>query len=583
MREKKLVLFCVIAVFIAMFAFNFSLSAENSQYDAATVMGKLESEWWKTFSRFNYDNVCDRQHADGFFEESPSGGYELGFWPRTCGPLTKLWLNTGEAERAKRLLSLALAVTAAEGKGRVPHVISPAGTFVRPVEGTDIAVQTDMTTGLYLQREPYAGAQRFTAPDRPIIAVEAGLSGGTNGTITAVICQKPDGEPIASATAERKSAAKEFMRFEFDKPIALTAGGQYYLQIKWEGGGDLIWHGKIDASHLLAGTMARDHGITDTWEYNHKTHVTAFAIDTGTLKHNNVTQAAKASSMADQIDGQAHVILGWALYVNKTGDTEFADRTYEQVAALMDHSTQPPYMTGEGELGNLIYNSNLEHSRENYFLTTYDMLAQSFIAQSLREMIRVAETRKDTAHVKAWSEKLAALESAIADKMTWTLDGQKIYAEMYNKEMDGKILDGLSWINLGITASGWQGVDETLYRATIKKYAEKATYIWKGNQVLGIQYTGGKETWRSSIGKGIGWEMLYYAQRGDWQRVGEILDYVYDAHEGNSRRMYGEAYHMQEEDSVIVHQDPGNGEQVTWFLACLSEVRKLLGLESIAR
>ena len=75
----------------------------------------------------------------------------------------------------------------------------------------------------------------------------------------------------------------------------------------------------------------------------------------------------------------------------------------------------------------------------------------------------------------------------------------------------------------------------------------------------------------------------YHVKSGNWQRVNEILDFVHDAHEGNSRRLYGEAYHMLNEDSDIIHQDPGNGEQVTWFLACLSEVRKLLGLECIAR
>jgi hypothetical protein len=75
--------------------------------------------------------------------------------------------------------------------------------------------------------------------------------------------------------------------------------------------------------------------------------------------------------------------------------------------------------------------------------------------------------------------------------------------------------------------------------------------------------------------------MLYYAQRGNWQRVSEILDFVYDAHEGNSQRLYGEAYHIPEGDGRIIHQDPGNGEQVTWFLCCLSEVRKLLNLSAI--
>ena len=574
----------LLLVFAAGFAVNLSpvTSAERLlDEDAIVVRDKLESEWWKTFTSFNYHDVGSRQYDDGFFQESPSGGYVLGFWPRTCSPLAKLWLNTGENDRVKRLLKLTLDVTAAEGQGRMPHVIFPANTgYTLPIEGTDVAVQVDMSTALYRLDGPFSGAQGFIAPDRPILAVEAGLGGGT-GTMTAVICKKPDGEAVAEASKYRNNEPDGFVRFEFDKPVQLEAGKKHYLQIKWKGDGVLVWQGKIDASHPLAGTMARDHGVTDQWEYDHKTHVTAFAIDTGTLEHATLNLPARAGSMADQIDGQAHLLLGWALYINRSGDTAFADETYEQVAALMDSSVRPPYMTREGELGNLIYNSNLEHSREGYFLTTYDMLAQSFIAQALREMIKVAETRGDTVHAKSWAKTLATLEAAIADKMTWTLDGQKIYVEMYKKEMDGTILDGLSWVNLGITASGWEGVDEALYVPTIDMYTKKATFLWKGHKVLGIQYTGGRETWRSAIGKGIGWELLYHAQRGNWARVNEVLDFVYDAHEGNALRQYGEAYHMQSEDSEIVHQDPGNGEQVTWFLCCLSEVRKLLNLAAM--
>jgi len=550
-----------IGVFMGLAVFTSGSCSSQQKRDVAAVREKLESEWWKTFTTFNYNNICSRQWDDGFFEESPGGGYMLGFWPRACAPLTKMWLSTGEPDRAKRLIRLAIDVTAATNMGRVPHIISPAITDYRlPVEGSDVIVQSDMSAILYEFYPSGAGAQRFIAPDRPVIAVEAGFTWGSTGTVTATVSKKPDGEAIASVSRERISAPAGFYRFEFDKPVALKAGEAYYLQIKWTGIGPLYW-------------MCNN------------SRVAAFAIDTGSLEYVTQNIPARAYSMADQIDGQAHVILGWALYANRSGDRAFVDETYEQVAELMNYSVRPPYMTGESALGNLIYNSNLEHSRENYFLTTYDMLAQSFIAQSLREMIKVAQSRGDAVREASWTESLSKLEAAIAEKMTWTLDGQKIYAEMYEKEMNGNILDGLSWVNLGITASGWEGVDEALYAATIAMYAKKTTFIWKGHNVLGIEYTGkytdGRTFKREAIGKGIGWEMLFYAQRGNWQRVSEILDFVYDAHEGNAQRLYGESFHMATEDSTIFHQDPGNGEQVNWFLCCLFEVRRLLKLSAL--
>ena len=550
-----------IGVFVGLAIFTAVSCASRLTSDAVAVRDKLESEWWKTFGLFNYHNVCSRQWDDGFFEESPSGAYLMSYFTRTSGPLTKLWLNTGDPDRVKRLLTLTFQVAAAEGNARMPHVISPAVAGYRlPIEGTDIAVQPDMSQVAYHLNNSDVGAQRFIATDRPVIAVVAGFTWGSTGTVTATISKKPDGEAIASVVRERKSSPGGFFRFAFDKPVALKAGEEYYLQIKWEGIGPLVWQGKIDGN---------------------KSRVAAFAIDTGTLEHSVFDRPASVYSMADQIDGQAHAILSWALYINQIDDTAFADETYEQVAALMNSSVRPPYMTGEGELGNLIYNSNFEHHRESYYLTTYDMLSQSFVAQALREMIRVAKKRGDAAHAQSWAESLAQLEAAIAEKMTWTLDGQKIYAEMYKKEMDGTILDGLSWVNLAVTASGWEGVDEELYAATIAMYAKKASFIWKGHTVLGIEYTGDRELARSAIGKGIGWEMLYYAQRGNWKRVSEILDFVYDAHEGNAQRLYGESFHMPSEDSTIVHQDPGNGEQTTWFLCCLFEVRKLLHLSAL--
>src|SRR5581483_5991602 len=77
--------------------------------------------------------------------------------------------------------------------------------------------------------------------------------------------------------------------------------------------------------------------------------------------------------MTDQIDGQAAIILGWALYARTAHDPSFVASTYTQVASLMDASLSPPYFTPSF---GLVRNLKLEHYREERFWDTYDMLTQ---------------------------------------------------------------------------------------------------------------------------------------------------------------------------------------------------------------
>lgn len=89
----------------------------------------------------------------------------------------------------------------------------------------------------------------------------------------------------------------------------------------------------------------------------------------------------------------------------------------------------------------------------------------------------------------------------------------------------------------------------------------------------------------AAIGKGFGWELLYAAHRGDWQRVVALERFVGDwtyAIGQPKKFFFGESYwYNRYLDSPSGHtssyeSDPGNGEQVCWYVFGQAVVRRML-------
>lgn len=391
-------------------------ASRSSAADLAAVKNQLASKWWRNFYSFNYTDVQSRQggtYPPGFFLESLTNAYAPSYFSRTGAALVKLWLVTGDFQRAKDVLQYTLALTKQAGLSRVPHYVLTSGT----------------------------------------------------------------------------------------------------------------------------------------------------------------------PEMTDQMDGQTGIILAWALYARHANAPVFVDATYGQVAALMDATMAQPYFTPSF---GLVRNLHLEHYREERFWDTYDIFTQSFAAQSLREMIRVANARGDTAHAKRWEYDENILERAIARRMTWKLNGHNVYAEMFEDPSTMQIYPGLSEFSFGPTAAGWEGADPKIYDQTIAALMRYGSFVWNGHRVISIGFTQDMVPVAITSGKVLAWQMLYYAQRGNWSQVEQTLAFVKEEQQINHEPRVFEASQVNvPPPAVNVFNGPGNGEQVVWMLYALHEIAKLAGAKAL--
>ena len=283
--------------------------------------------------------------------------------------------------------------------------------------------------------------------------------------------------------------------------------------------------------------------------------------------------------MTDQTDGQASIILSWALYARAAADRSFVDATYRQVVGLMDATLGPQYFNpGFG----LVRNTHLEHYRGDRYWDTYDMLTQSYVAQALTEMIRIAKSRGDTVHAERWQSEKSILDRAITRKLTWTLDGQRIYAEMFEDQSTSQIFLGLSEFNFGPTAAGWEDVDPRMYDRTIAALARYGSFTWNGHRVIGVGFSKGMDIVPVTAGKQLAWQILFFAQRGDWEQVRQTLSFIKDEQQRNNEpRVFENSQVKISPTTVDIFNGAGNGEQVVWMLYALHEVAKLAGAKPL--
>ena len=283
--------------------------------------------------------------------------------------------------------------------------------------------------------------------------------------------------------------------------------------------------------------------------------------------------------MTDQTDGQAAIILAWALYALQSHDRPFVATTYRQVASLMDATLDPPYFSPSF---GLVRNFNFEHYREERLWDTYDILTQSYVAQALAEMSRIAKSRGDKTHAVKWQVDRSILERAIARRLTWTFDGKKIYAEMFDDRSTTQLFLGLSEFNFGPTAAGWQDVDPKVYAQTIEALMQYAGFVWRGNRVISVGFSKGFDPVPITSGKLLAWQMLYFAQHGDWDQVRQTLSFIRDEQQLNNQPRVFEAAQVKiSPSSVNVFNGAGNGEQTVWMLYALHEVAKLAGAKPL--
>ncbi len=299
-----------------------------------------------------------------------------------------------------------------------------------------------------------------------------------------------------------------------------------------------------------------------------------------------------------QIDGQAHLILAWALLALERNNTRFEDDTYEFIVRLMNRTVSAGFLGSctkwRCEPG-VILNTHLEHSREWNMWIAYDFLSNSFVAAALSNMIEVAQRRGDDATANQWSQTLKFLEANIHEVMTFEHNGKRCFCEMLLPTGRApEVFPGLSWLNLAPIPSGWNNYDPQILANTIDLWHERAQIDWDGPPITACEVNFNMESackwngppemgceWSTrghnnqTYGKMLGWDLLYCVKTEDYRRAYDMLDFLEQV---NTGKLYSEIFTYKPSLKKWMLRDAGNGEQTAWLCWSLVESRIILGL-----
>lgn len=274
----------------------------------------------------------------------------------------------------------------------------------------------------------------------------------------------------------------------------------------------------------------------------------------------------------DELDGRAHFVLGWALYVKRSGDTAYFNDTYALMKREADAFCSDSYFYEE--VG-LVRNRRLTHTRMHNgsdYHDAYDILTNSFTAAALEQMITVAETNGKTEDAVLWRDTLSKLQKGIAENLTRTVDGKTVYLEQ--RYFSGATAEnGVSWVCFAPFVTGYSGLDTNTLHNT-------ATYsrgvLWKktgDGGYLAVEASSGGTVKNWILGKSVGWDLTAAVKAGDTTHVLQALRFLETYHTGD---LYMEK--MQPGGSGWKTIDAGNAEQVIWFLYGMATVRNSVDL-----
>lgn len=557
---------------------SYVVAAESSD----TVRQRLDEPFHKALYANTYKSLLERVEPDGFFQESLTGAYP-GMFPRTVGGLVSLFIETGELDACERLINCVISATRANKMERIPHVFDRRRVLQEPAPDEQNPGQVGHAIALYRLDSGYYGMQKFVAPEKPVVAIEVYLAiPPDKGNLSASIHETADSAQERGAlwtqdlAINSDKAFEGWFRIQLDPAAKLEAGKEYWFKLAYAGSVHPVWFGITGCTNkAFNGSMAYDPAPANI-RLDHPDCVTAIALDTGSLKKAERVSEYPIISNRDEIDGQAHIIMAWGRLAKVRGATPFEDATYPFIAQLLDRSTDWPYILYGGahaDLG-LVRNVSLEHSREGRMWDTYDILTQSFVGAALESLAEVAKRRGDDEHATRWTARLELLKKAIGKHLTRVVDDRKVYLEMRLPNSDtGVPFEGLGWLNLSPVAAQWQALEPAILDNTVDLLRKIDTCSWRGIQWLGTDWTPGTGPSPQVIGKGIGWDIDYARQRQQWDRIGEWLDFIRAV---NSSPIYMEAANYDASTDKWTLQDPGNGEQCSWWCWGMARLQKAL-------
>ena len=297
-----------------------------------------------------------------------------------------------------------------------------------------------------------------------------------------------------------------------------------------------------------------------------------------------------------QIDGQAHLIMAWAMLALKRGHTSFEDRTWPIISELTKRTCDRTYLQRgrwSVETG-LVRNISFEHSREGRRWDTWDLLTQSFVGAALKNMALVAARRGESGLAEDWRKKLQVLTDGIRKNLTTVSNTDTVYLEMRLPDGNGgKPFFGMGWVTLSPIASQWEALDHAVLRNTVKKMQQTMMKTTNGITWMPTDSYEDGTVANEIIGKGIAWEIDFARTEKDYNRIRQLFALIKTVNAVQPIYMEGGwldvAGHKQSDkltdkdligikDAKWKIKDAGNGEQTAWWCWAMARLRKEAGL-----
>ncbi len=278
----------------------------------------------------------------------------------------------------------------------------------------------------------------------------------------------------------------------------------------------------------------------------------------------------------DELDGRAHFVLGWALYIQKAGDRTYFEESYDLMKREADAFCSSTYFY---EQFGLVRNRRFTHTRmrnSNDYHDVFDLLTNTFTASALEQMIAVATAYGKPEDAVLWQNTLDKMKTGIAKNLTRQVNGKTVYLEQrYYDNGQGNAENGVSWVCLSPVATGFSGVDPQILQNTA---AYTRSVLWKDASkggYLAVESSAGGSIKNWILGKSVGWDLGIAGKAGDWEHICDTLEFLNTYH---TQSLYMER--MQPSGNSWKLIDCGNGEQVIWFLWGMARVRQAAGLSA---
>ena len=287
-----------------------------------------------------------------------------------------------------------------------------------------------------------------------------------------------------------------------------------------------------------------------------------------------ISADGKTVKTADELDGRAQFVLGWALYIADSGDSAYFDKTYALMKREANAFCSDTYFYADW---NLVRNRRFTHTRVrngNDYHDAFDLLTNTFTVAALRQLAAVAAANGHEEDTALWTQTAQKLCDGIAKNLTRTVGGKTVYLEL--RDFDGgkgTAENGVSWVCFAPFAAGKNGIEEETLENTVALCRKQLFKRAKSGGYLAMEATANGKVRNMILGKSVGWDIAAAVGEKDSAHLLATLQFLEAYHTAD---LYMEK--MQPTANGYRTIDNGNAEQVIWFLWGMAQLRLSEGL-----